>query len=140
MLLSDWRGIESHAAALTPKVVAAVEPVLTGLGAEADPDCWIVWGDDPSRFTVLAPTPAGLVNVHVRVTVPQEGPRAGGKLIRWNHVQIGDFSVETQAGHRLLGFQLEGQLLRAVDLEVDRLSEFVLALLAVMDGRSPSAR
>ncbi len=140
MLLSDWRGIESHAAALTPKVVAAVEPVLTGLGAEADPDCWIVWGDDPSRFTVLAPTPAGLVNVHVRVTVPQEGPRAGGKLIRWNHVQIGDFSVETQAGHRLLGFQLEGQLLRAVDLEVDRLSVFVLALLAVMDGRSPSAR
>jgi hypothetical protein len=140
MLLSDWRGIESHAAALTPKVVAAVEPVLTGLGAEPDPDCWIVWGDDPSRFTVLAPTPAGLVNVHVRVTVPQEGPRAGGKLIRWNHVQIGDFSVETQAGHRLLGFQLEGQLLRAVDLEVDRLSEFVLALLAVMDGRSPSAR
>ena len=140
MLLSEWRGLESHATALTPKVVAAVEPVLAGLGAEADPDCWIVWGDDPSRFTILVATPPGLVTVHVRVTVPQEGPRAGGKLVRWNHVQVGDYSVETQAGHRLLGFQLDGQLLRAVDLEVDRLAAFVLSLLAMMDGRVSSAR
>ena len=135
MLLSEWRGTETHAAALSPKVIAAIEPVLVGLGAAADPDCWIVWGDDPSRFTVLAPTAAGLASVHVRVTVPQEGPRAGGKLIRWSHVQVGDFSVETQAGHRLLGFQVEGQLLRAVDAEVEVLSAFVLRLLATMDGR-----
>jgi hypothetical protein len=140
MLLSDWRALERHAGALTPKVVAAMEPVLAGLGTGADPDCWIIWGDDPSRFTVLVPTPPGLVSVHVRVTVPQEGPRAGGKLVRWNHVQVGDYSVETQAGHRLLSFQLEGQLLRAVDLEVDGLAAFVLSLLAIMDGRASSAR
>ena len=139
MLLSDWRAIETHAAALTPKVVAIVEPVLTGLGASADPDCWIVWGDDPSRFALLTPTPAGLATVHVRVTVPQEGPRAAGKLVRWNRVQVGDYSVDTQAGHRLLSFQLEGQLLRAVDDDVDPLAAFVLALLGVMDGRTAPA-
>ena len=40
-----------------------------------------------SRYMILVPTPAGLLQVHVRVNVPQEGPRASGKLVRWNRVQ-----------------------------------------------------
>jgi hypothetical protein len=135
MLLSEWRAQGSHPAALTPKVDAVVEPVLLGLGAEADPECWITWGDEPTRWSLMAPTPAGLVMVHVRVSAPQEGPRAAGKLVRWGRVQIGDYSVEMSAGHRLLSFQIESQVLHGVDDECDPLAAFILRLLATMDGR-----
>ena len=60
MLLSEWRAQGSHEAALTPKVDAVVEPVLLGLGASADPECWVTWGDDPTRWSLMAPIPAGL--------------------------------------------------------------------------------
>ena len=65
-----------------------------------------------TRYTIFAATDAGLAQVNVRVNVPGEGPRAGGKLIRWNRVQLGDLAVEMQGGHRMLSIALEGQILR----------------------------
>ncbi len=135
MLLSDWRAAGSHPAAMSPKVDSVLEPVLSGLGVPADPDCWIVWGDEPSRWSLITPTPAGLVTANVRVSSPQEGPRANGKLVRWSRVQIGDYSVEINAGHRVLSFQVENQVLHGVGDECDILAAFILRLLALMDGR-----
>ena len=141
MRLSDWRSVAPHANSVSDKVIATIEPVLTGLGAEQDPPCWIAWGDDPAaRYTILALADAGLVLCSVRVMVPQEGPRAAGKLIRWSRVQVGELGVERQAGHTVVNFQVEGQLLRGVDDEVGRVTEFALDVFAGLDGRPfPSA-
>ena len=81
MRLSGWVEIAPRPEAMTPKVLAVVEPMLVMLGSEPDPDCWVAWGDDPAmRWSVFAATDAGLVQVNARVNVPGEGPRAGGKL------------------------------------------------------------
>jgi hypothetical protein len=136
MRLSEWRTGAPHKDSLTPKVVAVLEPVLAAMGAEPDPSCWIAWGDDPAvRYSILAPTAPGLIVVHVRVNVPQEGPRAGGKLIRWSRVQIGELAIEMAGGHRLLSFQVEGQVLRGSDDDADAISAFALELIAAIDGR-----
>ena len=135
MLLSAWWADGTHAAALTPRLEALLGPALTDLGASTDPECWITWGDDPTRWSMLVPTPAGLATIHVRVTVPQEGPRVAGKVVRWNRVQVGDHSIESHSGHRMLSFQIEGQLLHAIDDECDRLAAFIAVLLAALDGR-----
>ena len=136
MRLSDWRPVAPHANAVSDKVIATIEPVLVGLGAEPDPPCWFAWGDDPAaRFTILALADAGLVLCSVRVMVPQEGPRAAGKLIRWSRVQVGELGVERQGGHTVVNFQVEGQLLRGVDDEVGRVTEFALDVFAGLDGR-----
>jgi hypothetical protein len=138
MRLSEWRGRAPHKDSLTPKVVAVIGPVLTSLGADDDPSCWIVWGDDPSvRYSVLIPTPAGLIQAHVRVNVPQEGPRAGAKLTRWNRVQTGELAVEMAGGHRLMTFQVEGHVLRGSDEESQAIGEFALELFAAREGREP---
>ena len=105
-----------------------------GLGAAADPDCWVTWGDEPTRWSLMTPTPGGLAYVHIRVSAPQEGPRAAGKLTRWNRVQIGDYSIESHSGHHLLSFQIDSQVLHGVD-DVRRLAAFILRLLAAQDGR-----
>jgi hypothetical protein len=138
MRLSEWPERAPHAGSMAPKVRAAIESVLTSLGAGPDPSCWVLWGDDPAaRYTVLVPTPAGLVQVVVRVNVPQEGPRAAGKLIRWNRVQTGEFAVETAAGgHRLISFQVEGAILRGTDDEVEAISAMALEVFAAIDGRA----
>lgn len=136
MRLSDWRGRAPHKDSMTPKVLAVLEPVLSSMGAAPDPSCWVAWGDDPAvRYTVLAPTPPGLLVMHVRVNVPQEGPRAGGKLVRWNRVQIGELAVEMAGGHRLLSFQVESQVLRGSDADADTIAAFALELFAAVDGR-----
>lgn len=136
MRLSEWRAAAPHRDSLTAKVEAAIDPVLSGFGADADPECWVLWGDDPAtRWFLLVPTPAGLVEIGVRVNVPQEGPRASGKLVRWNRVQVGDFQIETHGGHRLLSFQIESQVFRAVDAECDPMSAFIRRVLAAIDGR-----
>jgi hypothetical protein len=123
---------------MAPKVAGVVESVLVTMGAGSDPECWVSWGDDPSvRYTVLAPTSAGLVVVHARVNVPGEGPRAAAKLVRWPRVQFGELAVETQGGRRLLSFQVEGQILRGIDVDADRMAAFALLLLASADGRPP---
>ncbi|HEY7523413.1 MAG TPA: hypothetical protein VH720_07130 [Candidatus Limnocylindrales bacterium] len=137
MRLSDWRRKAPHRDAMTSKVLDVLEPVLVTMGTDPDPECWVAWGDDPGiRYAVLAPTPAGLVLVHVRVNQPGEGPRAAAKLVRWPRVQFGELAVETQAGRRLLSFQVEGQILRGVETEAELISTFALQLLAASDGRT----
>jgi hypothetical protein len=136
MRLSDWRTRAPHKDALSPKVMAVIEPVLGSLGAEPDPSCWIAWGDDPGvRHVMLVPTDAGLLQVLVRVNVPGEGPRASAKVIRWSRVQLGELGLEMVSGHRLLGFQVESHILRGSDDDGDAIASFALELFARVDGR-----
>ncbi len=138
MRLSDWRGRTPHRDSMTTKVISVVEPVITAMGADADPTCWVVWGEDPAvRYVLLIPTAAGLLQVGVRVNVPQEGPRASGKLIRWNRVQSGELAMEVAGGHRLLSFQVEGHVLKGSDDEADAIAGFALQIFAAIDGRTP---
>jgi hypothetical protein len=140
MRLSEWRAVAPHKESMGPKVLAVIEPVATALGAEPDPSSWIIWGEDPaSRYTVLTLSTAGLLLIAVRVNVPQEGPRASAKLIRWNRVQTGELAIEYVAGHRLLSFQVEGLILRGSDAEADAIAGFALELFAAMDGRPAPA-
>jgi len=137
--LSEWCASAPAPDAVAPKVLAVVEPVLATLGAERDPACWVTWGEEPAtRWGLLAPTAAGLVTLAIRVKIPQEGPRAAGKLIRWSRVQVGDFTVEMQGGHRLASASLEGVVLRGVDAEADRIGVLLQRVFAALDGR-PSA-
>jgi hypothetical protein len=141
MRLSEWQASTPHRDAMAEKVLAPAHDALALLGAERDPECWIVWGDDPqARWTLLVPSVAGLVQVNVRVNVPGEGPRSAGKVIRWHRVQIGELSVEIQGGHRLLTFQVESQLLHGADAEADAMASFVETLFAAMDGRTLPAK
>lgn len=136
MRLSDWRAKAPYKDAVSPKVLAIVESALIALGAGRDPECWVAWGDDPSiRYLILAQTPSGLVLVNVRVAVPGEGPRAGGKVVRWNRVQLGELAVEIQGGHRLVTFQVETQVLNGVDDAADAIAAFAQGLFAAVDGR-----
>lgn len=136
MRLTDWQA-QAQRDAASDKVLAPARDALALLGADRDPDCWIVWGDDPAvRWTILAPTPAGLVQVNVRVNVPGEGPRSAGKLLRWHRVQVGELSAEVQGGHRLLTFQVESMLLKGTDADADAAAAFIATLLAHMDGRA----
>lgn len=136
MRLSDWRTRAPHKDALTPKVLAVIDPVLASLGAEPDPSAWIVWGEDPGvRYVMLVPTEAGLLQVLVRVNVPGEGPRASAKVIRWSRLQVGELGLEMVSGHRLLGFQVESHILRGTDDDGDAMAAFALELFARMDGR-----
>jgi hypothetical protein len=140
MRLSEFRAKAPFKDAVAPKVLAVVEQALVALGAEVDPVCWVAWGDDPSiRYLVFVPTPAGLAQVNVRVSVPGEGPRASGKLIRWNRVQLGELGVEIQGGHRLVTFQVESQVLNGADAPADAIAAFAQVLLAGVDGRTIAA-
>ena len=137
MRLSEWQAHTPHRESMADKVLRPARAALALLGADSDPECWIVWGDDPAaRWSILIPSPAGLVQVNVRVNVPGEGPRATGKLIRWHRVQVGELSVEIQGGHRLLTFQVETYLLHGADAEADAVATFVETLFAAMDGRT----
>ncbi len=136
MRLSGGQARAPHKEAMTARVLASVEPVLTGLGATEDPSCWVAWGDDPAvRYVILAPCPAGVIQAHVRVNVPQEGPRVSGKLLRWNRLQLGELAIEMVVGHRLVSFQAEGHVLRGTDTEADEVAAFALELFAGVDGR-----
>ncbi len=136
MRLSQWRATAPARDAVAAKVSAVVDPVLLAFGAGPDPHCWVAWGEEPAnRFTIFVPTDPGLIVCFVRVNVPGDGPRATSKLARWNRVAIGELTVETQAGHRMLSFQLESQVLRGVDAEADRAAAFALRVIAAIDGR-----
>jgi hypothetical protein len=80
-------------------------------------------------------TPGGLGVCVVRLNPAGDGPRIGAKLVRWGRVQVGEVDIETQQAHRMLTVQLEGQVLKGVDAEADRVSRFVQAVLAAVDGR-----
>lgn len=136
MRLSEWSAAAPNREGAGPSVLAVAEAVLATLGATLDSDCWVSWGDDPGvRWVLLAPTPAGLVMAHVRVNVPQEGPRAAGKLVRWSRVQLGEIAVEVQGAHRIISATLEGVVLRGVDADADVVGSFLQVLLAAIDGR-----
>ncbi len=136
MRLSDWRSRAPHKDAMSPKVVAVIEPVLASLGADPDPSSWVVWGEDPGvRYVLLVPTDAGLLQVLVRVNVPGEGPRASAKVIRWPRLQVGELGLEMVSGHRLLGFQVESHVLRGSDDDGDAIASFALEVFARIDGR-----
>ena len=136
MRLSQWRAAAPSKEAGNPRVAALVDPVVAALGAEPDPHGWIAWGEEPSvRHTILVPTAAGLITCFVRVNVPGEGPRASAKLVRWNRVEIGELAIETSSGHRLLSFQLEGNVLQGADDGADRIAAFALEIFAAIDGR-----
>jgi hypothetical protein len=136
MRLSEWAAAAPNRDAASARVFDVVRPVLAALGAEVDPHAWVMWGEDPAvRYLIMAISPVGLVMCHVRVNVPGEGVRASAKLVRWSRVQVGELDVEAGGGHRLVSVQVEQQVLRAMDAEVNRVSGFVLALLAAIDGR-----
>lgn len=136
MRLTEWPARAPLKDIMAPKVLDVAIPVITALGADSDPSCWVAWGDDPGvRYMILVPTAAGLLEIHVRVNVPQEGPRASGKLVRWSRVQTGELAIEMTGGHRLLSFQVEGQVLRGTDAEADEIAAFALELFAAIDGR-----
>jgi hypothetical protein len=139
MRLSEWRTHAPAKDAVSPKVLGIVESAIVTLGADADPECWIVWGDDPStRYLMFVPIASGLIQVNVRVAVPGEGPRAAAKVIRWNRVQLGELAVEIQGGHRLVSFQAEAQIMTGVDDMGDAIARFARALFAAVDGRMGS--
>ncbi len=136
MRLSEWADDAPSAGVAGPRVLGVVEPVLAALGADGSSDVWVIWGEDPQvRWSVLAPTPAGLATVHVRVDVSQEGPRASGKLTRWPRVQVGDLAVEMQGAHRVVATTVEGQVMRGIDETADRIARFVAVIYAAIDGR-----
>jgi hypothetical protein len=136
MRWSGWRAKAPFKASISPKVLAVVDAALAGLGTDPDPDCWVIWGDDPtSRYMLLVPSASGLVVVNVRVEVPGEGPRAGGKVVRWQRAQLGELAVEIQGGHRLITFQVEGQVLTGADVAADAIAVFAQTLYAAFDGR-----
>jgi hypothetical protein len=136
MRLSEWQPRAPHGDPMAAKVMTSATAALALLGAGRDPDCWIVWGDDPAvRYTILAPAVSGLVMVNVRVNVPGEGPRAAGKIVRWPRVQVGELSVEIQGAHRLITFQIESQLLHGANEEADEVAAFVDSIFAAIDGR-----
>jgi len=136
MRLSEWFAGAPTREAAGPKVLAVAEAVLATLGAVPDSDCWVIWGDDPGvRWALLAPTPAGLVTAHVRVNVPQEGPRAAGKLVRWSRIQLGEIAVEVQGAHRIISTTLEGMVLRGADADADAVAAFLQVVVAAIDGR-----
>jgi hypothetical protein len=136
MQLGEWRKTAPNRECMSNAVFNVLKPVLTDLGASADPDCWVQWGEDPEiRYLVMVPTRAGLISTAVRVNTGPDGPRATGKLIRWARLQMSELSVESAAGHRVVAVQVEGQVLKGTDGDADRICEFVRGLIAAVDGR-----
>jgi hypothetical protein len=136
MRLSGWRAKAPGRDGINPKVLETVGSILEALGAEADPHCWVTWGDETgSRWTLMAPSSAGLAVVNVRAGGPQEGARAGGRLVRWSKVQLGELAAEAERGHRLVMFQIEGQPIRGTDDNADDVAAFAGLALAGLEGR-----
>ncbi len=136
MRLIEWSAVAPTPEAVGSKVLAVAEAALATLGATPDADCWVTWGDEPGvRWSLFAPTPAGLVTLHVRVNVPQEGPRAAGKLVRWSRVQLGEIAVEAQGTHRMISATLEGAFMRGADANADVVAAFLQVVCAAIDGR-----
>ena len=138
MRLGEWRKTAPSKESLSSRVLAVLRPVLVDLGAEADAECWVAWGDDPeSRYSILAPTVAGVIVMAVRLTGP-EGPRTTAKLVRWSKLSVSELAIEAFGGTRIVAVQVESLVLKGSDAEADRICEFVRGLLAGIDGRYPT--
>ena len=112
MRLSEWAERAPHEGSMTPKVMATRRARCSPpSGAETTRHAGSHGATTRgARYAMLIPTPAGLIQVHVRVNVPQEGPRSSGKLVRWNRVQTGELAIETR---RVTTHQLPGRGHRA---------------------------
>ncbi|HEX7491052.1 MAG TPA: hypothetical protein VF337_05060 [Candidatus Limnocylindrales bacterium] len=141
MRLSEWRKTAPNKESMSNRVLTVLRHVLVDLGSGPDAECWVVWGDDAeTRYSVLAPTIAGLITAVVR-PADREGPRVTAKLVRWSKVSVSELGVEAAGGHRLVGVQVESLVLKGVDAEADRICEFVRGLIAGIEnrGRAPLA-
>ncbi len=137
MRLEEWKGIAPSPGCLSKDVLDILTPVLVALGAEPDPECWVLWGDDfEVRYSLLAPTPAGLVVAAIRLASSMEGPRVSGKLVRWSKLTVGEMSLESSGGRRIVAVQVENLVLKGTDEEADRICRFCVGLLAGIDGRA----
>ncbi len=138
MLLSEWGNEAPSSGCMSQAVLDILKPVLYDMGAGEDPECWVAWGEDPEfKYSVLAPTAAGLVTVAVRLNPGGEsGPRATAKLVRWSKLQLGEFAIEGGDGHRVVAVQVEGLVLKGTDDVAGRICEFVRGLMAGADGRA----
>ena len=67
--------------------------------------------------------------------MPGEGPRAAGKVVRWNRVQVGELAVEIQGGNRLITLQVESQLLHGANDLAEEVAAFGGRVFAGIDGR-----
>jgi hypothetical protein len=122
---------------MSNSVLDVLKPVLADLGADGDPSCWVIWGEDPEyRYSIMAPTPTGLATIAVRLNGGGEDPRVTGKLVRWAKLQVSELSVEASGGIRIVAVQVEGQVLKGMDEEAGKICEFVRGLLAGIDGRA----
>ena len=136
MRLSEWRKAAPTEGAMNDRVLAVVGPVLADLGAERDPECWVAWGEDPDlRYSLLAPTLAGLITAAIRFTSPEDGPRVIGKLVRWSKVAVSELGVDAGGGHRMVAVQVDNLVLKGMDQEADRICDFVRILIAGVDDR-----
>ena len=136
MRLSQWRKAAPTEGAMNDRVLAVVGPVLADLGAERDPECWVAWGEDPDlRYSLLAPTLAGLITLAIRFTNPEDGPRVIAKLVRWSKVSVSELGLDAGGGHRMVAVQVENLVLKGVDEEADRICKFVRILIAGVDDR-----
>jgi len=134
MRLSEWRKAAPTKGAMDDRVLAVVGPVLADLGAERDPECWVAWGEDPNlRYSLLAPTLAGLITAAIRFTSPEDGPRVIAKLVRWSKVSVSELGLDAGGGHRMVAVQVENLVLKGMDEEADRICEFVRTLIAGVD-------
>ena len=140
MRLSEWRAKAPVKDAVSPKVIAVVESALATLGADADPECWVVWGDDPAvRYLLLAPTPGGLAPGQRPGERPGRGsPGRRPRSSAGTGSSSASSAVEIQGGHRLVTFQAEAQVLTGVDDAADAIAAFAQALFAAVDGRAGS--
>jgi hypothetical protein len=140
MRLSEWRKAAPTKDAMSNRVLAVLKPVLADLGTDDDPESWVEWGDDPAfRYSVMAPTLTGLAIAAVRPSGPEDGPRVTAKVVRWSKLAISELSVEASGGHRIVAVQVEGQVLKGIDDEADRICGFVRNLIAAVDNRNPQA-
>ena len=130
MRLSEWRKTAPTKESMGSRVLPVLASVLVDLGAGADPECWVAWGDDPeTRYSVLAPTVAGLVSVAVRPAGPDEAPRATARLIRWPKLVVSELAVEAGDGHRLVAVQVEAMVLTGLGGLLGTLFGFGIAFL-----------
>jgi hypothetical protein len=136
MRLSEWRKAAPTEGAMNERVMAVVGPVLADLGAESDPECWVAWGEEPDlRYSLLAPTLAGLITAAVRFTSQEDGPRVIAKLVKWSKVSVSELGLDAGGGHRMVAVQVENLVLKGMDEEADRICKFVLILIAGVDDR-----
>ena len=139
MRLSEWRKKAPNKESMSSGVLAVLKPVLVDMGAEADAECWVAWGEDPEyRYSILAPTLAGLISVAVRLSGPEDGPRITARLIRWPKVAVTELAIEASGAQRIVAVQVDALVLKGVDEEADRICEFVRELIASIDDRNPA--